>query len=248
MKTFRKIAQRTVLTAVLAAVAPGLAHAQINGFQIEEISIAGIHSAIKSGQTTCRAVVQAYIDRARAYNGVCTALLTADGADIPPSRGYVRAGSPLVFPTRTVGASTILPDLDQYRGLPLDYGRMERTVSDPAVMAQQGMRVGIANAGQLNALETLNIRGERSVSCKGAFDAHPSTGPLPSGAPPQCEVFRRQPDALERAAELDTQYGARPDLTALPMSTWLRNSLARSGLRLGAFASKSRITSRVQVT
>ena len=61
------------------------------------------------------------------------------------------------------------------------------------------MRVGIPNAGQLNALETINIRGERSVTCKGAFDAHPSTGPLPAGAPPQCEEFRKQPDALERA-------------------------------------------------
>lgn len=106
---------------------------------------------------------------------------------------------------------------EQYRGLPLDYGRMERTLSDPAVMAQRGMRVGIPKAGQLNALETLNIRGERSVTCKGAFDAHPSTGPLPAGAPVQCEAFRRQPDALERAAELDAQFGARPDLTALPM-------------------------------
>ena len=70
-----------------------------------------------------------------------------------------------------------------------------------------GMRVGIPNAGQLNALETLNIRGERSVTCKGAFDAHPSTGPLPAGAPAACEAFRKQPDALERAAELDAQYG-----------------------------------------
>ena len=39
-------------------------------------------------------------------------------------------------------ASTIFPDLDQYRGLPLDYGRMEPTVSDPSVTAQMGMRVG----------------------------------------------------------------------------------------------------------
>ena len=70
-----------------------------------------------------------------------------------------------------------------------------------------GMRVGMPNAGQINALETLNIRGERSVTCKGAFDAHPSTGPLPAGAPPTCEAFRQQPDALERAAELDAQYG-----------------------------------------
>jgi Asp-tRNA(Asn)/Glu-tRNA(Gln) amidotransferase A subunit family amidase len=188
-----------------------------SGFAVEEATIASIHAAITSGHTTCREVVQAYIDRAKAYNGVCTALVTADGGEIAPSIGYVRAGAPLTFPTRTVKASTLFPDLDQYRGLPLDYGRMDRSVSDPAVMAQRGMRVGIPNAGQLNALETRNIRGERSVTCKGAFDAPPSTGPLPAGAPAQCEAFRRQPDALERAAELDAQYGARPDLAALPM-------------------------------
>jgi Asp-tRNA(Asn)/Glu-tRNA(Gln) amidotransferase A subunit family amidase len=196
---------------------PGVAAQSRATFEVEEATIPSIHAAITSGQTTCRSVVQAYIDRARAYNGVCTALLTSDGLDITSATGYVRAGASLAFPVRTVKASTILPDLDQYRGLPLDYGRMERTVSDPNVMAQRGMRVGIPNAGQLNALETLNIRGERSVTCKGAFDAHPSTGPLPAGAPPPCEAFRRQPDALERAAELDAQYGARPDLAALPM-------------------------------
>src|SRR5262245_63487258 len=94
---------------------------------------------------------------------------------------------------------------------------MEQTVSDPGVMAQAGMRVGIPNAGQLNALATLNIRGERSVTCKGALDAHPSTGPLPPGAPGECEAFRKQPDALERAAERDAQFGRNPDLAALPM-------------------------------
>ena len=187
------------------------------GFQVEEATIAGIHAAIRSGQTTCRGVVEAYIARARAYNGVCTSLVTADGADLPPANGYVRAGSPLVFPTGTVAASTVFPDLDQYKGLPLDYGRMEPAISDPSVVHQMGMRVGMPNAGQLNALETINIRGERSVTCKGAFDAHPSTGPLPAGAPPECEPFRQQPDALERAAELDAQYGSNPDLAALPM-------------------------------
>ena len=186
-------------------------------FQVEEATIASIHAAIKSGQTTCKGVVQAYIARARAYNGVCTALLTADGADVAPAKGYVRAGSALGFPTKTVKASTIFPDIEQYKGLPLDYGRMEPTVSDPSVTAQMGMRVGIPNAGQVNALETLNIRGERSVTCKGAFDAHPSTGPLPADAPPGCEAFRQQPDALERAAELDDKYGANPDLATLPM-------------------------------
>ena len=79
------------------------------------------------------------------------------------------------------------------------------------------MRVGIPNAGQLNALETLNIRGERSVTCKAKCDAHPSDGPLPAACPAACEEFRKQPDALERAAELDAQYGTNPDLEKLPM-------------------------------
>ena len=191
--------------------------AAASSFQVEEATIDSIQAAIKSGQTTCRQVVQSYIDRARAYNGECTALVTADGAPIKPVNGYIRAGAPLVFPTKTVRASTIFPDLDQYKGLPLDYGRMERTLSDPSVFAEMGMRVGMPNAGQLNALETLNIRGERSVTCKGKLDAHPSVGPLPAGAPPECEKFRQQPDALERAAELDARYGSNPDLAALPM-------------------------------
>lgn len=186
-------------------------------FQVEEATIEGIHAAIKSRQTTCKAVVQAYIDRAKAYNGVCTALITPDGGKVSTAKGYVRAGKPLVFPARAVKASTIFPDLDQYKGVPLDFGRMEKTISDPSVTAQMGLRVGIPNAGQVNALETLNIRGERSVTCKGKFDAHRSTGPLPAHAPPACEAFRQQPDALERAAELDARYGSDPDLDAMPM-------------------------------
>jgi amidase len=79
------------------------------------------------------------------------------------------------------------------------------------------MRVGMPDAGQMNALETINIRGERSVTCKGKFDAHPATGPLPKGAPTVCEAFRKQPDALERAAELDAKYGTNPDYAAMPM-------------------------------
>jgi Asp-tRNA(Asn)/Glu-tRNA(Gln) amidotransferase A subunit family amidase len=94
---------------------------------------------------------------------------------------------------------------------------MEPTASDPSVQQQYGMIFGIPNAGQLNALETINIRGERSVTCKGEFDAHPSTGPLPAGAPEECEEFRQQPDALERAAELDAQYGSNPPLDEMPM-------------------------------
>jgi amidase len=186
-------------------------------FKIEEASIAGIQQAIKAGQTTCQQVVQAYLERARAYNGTCTALVTADGKPIAPAKGAIRAGAPITFPTQTVAVSTIFPKLHEYAGLPFELGRMEPTLSDPGVQQQWGMRVGIPNAGQLNALETLNIRGERSVTCKGDFDRAPSAGPLPAGAPKVCEEFRKLPDAIERAAELDKQYGRNPDLAKMPM-------------------------------
>ena len=157
---------RTVAVLSVLAPAAGTAGAQTL-FRIEESTIADVQNAIKSGQTTCRAVVQAYLDRAKAYNGTCTALVTADGAPIPPAKGAVRAGAPLTFPTTTVPVSKVFPDFSEYAGLPFEFGRMEPTISDPSVQQQFGMRVGIPNAGQLNALETLNIRGERSVTCKG---------------------------------------------------------------------------------
>ena len=186
-------------------------------FRLEEATIAGIHEAIRSGQISCQGLVRAYIDRAGAYNGACTQLVTPDGAPVAPASGPVRAGSPIGFPTSTVPASSILPDFDRYAGIPLDLGRMEPTVSDPTVQAQFGMVAGVPNAGQVNALSTLNLRGERSVTCQGACDAHPSTGELPADCPAACEAFRRHPDAVERAVELDAQYGVDPDLAELPM-------------------------------
>jgi hypothetical protein len=182
MKPVETVA-RVLAASALLAFLPNLAAAQIGGFHIEETTIAGIQEAIKSGQTTCRAVVQAYIDRAKAYNGTCTALVTSDGKPISPATGMVRAGSPVTFPTNTVPVSTIFPNYSEYQGRPFELGRMETTISDPSVQQQWGLRVGSPNAGQLNALETLNIRGERSVTCKGDFDRAPSAGPLPAGAP-----------------------------------------------------------------
>jgi amidase len=186
-------------------------------FQLEEATIAELHAAIRAGETTCVEVVEHYIARVRAFNGVASALVTADGADVPAAIGTVRAGSALRFPTTTVKVADVLPHLDKYNGPPLEFGRMEPTASDPAVRQQYGMIVGIPNAGQVNALATLNIRGERSVTCRGDFDRHPSLGPLPPGAPPVCEMFRHYPDALERAAELDAAYGRNPDLERMPM-------------------------------
>src|SRR5690349_22758812 len=98
-----------------------------SGFHVEEATIADIHRAIQSGDTTCQQVIQAFVDRARAYNGICTRLVTADGKPIKPGKGIVRAGAPLVFPKDTVAVSKILPDFDQYKGLPIEYGRMEAT-------------------------------------------------------------------------------------------------------------------------
>lgn len=205
----------TVKTVVALAAAFGALQASAQ-FRLEEATIDSIHSAIKSGETTCTQVIEAYIERAKAYNGVCTMPVTADGSRIPKVQGAVRAGAAITFPTQTVALSKLVPSFDKYVGDPPDYGRMETTASDPSVYQQYGMVVGIPNARQLNALETLNIRGERSVTCKGAFDAPPGT-PLPANAPAACEEFRKQPDALETAAALDAKYGRNPDLDAMPM-------------------------------
>jgi amidase len=186
-------------------------------FRLEEATISDLHQAIRAGNTSCLAVVQHYVKRVRAYNGVASMLVTEDGAEISEAYGTIRAMAPIRFPTRTVKASLLLPDLDKYKGPPLEYGRMEATGSDPSIQQQFGMIVGIPNAGQVNALATLNIRGERSVTCRGDFDLHPSKGPLPKGAPPACEFFRHLPDALERAAELDATYGRNPNLEQMPM-------------------------------
>jgi amidase len=193
------------------------AEAKTQAFRLEEATIDELHAAILSGAITVAEVVQRYLKRVRAYNGVASMLVTQDGEPVAEAQGVTRAGNALKFPAQTVKASTILPDLDRYNGPPLEFGRMEGTASNPKVQQQFGMIVGIPNAGQLNALGTLNIRGERSVTCWGAFDKHPSLGPLPPGAPSVCELFRQQPDALERAAELDKMYGRTPDLETMPM-------------------------------
>jgi len=188
-----------------------------DNFFVEEASIADLHQAIQAGRTNCLDVVKQYLARIKKYNGPSSLLVTQDGADIPPSTGTIRAGEPLQFDQRTIQASQLLPNLESYQGLPLEFGRMEYTASQPEVMQQFGMIVGKPDAGQVNALSTLNIRGERSVTCRGDYDLHPSLGPLPKGAPAVCEMFRHYPDALEQAAALDEQYGANPDLEKLPL-------------------------------
>ncbi len=205
------------IAALASATAMSATVALAQGFQIEEATIGDIQRAIRQGETTCVQVVEAYVERARAYNGICTRLVTLDGGPVAPGRGAVRAGVPIEFPSSAAPVREILPDFDDYRGLPVEFGRMEPTRSDPSVQQQYGMVVGMEDAGQLNALSTLNLRGERSVTCQADCDAHPSDGELPAHCPAACDAFRRQPDALERAAELDARYGANPDLDQMPM-------------------------------
>src|SRR4030067_791544 len=52
---------------------------QEGGFQLEEATIADVHRAIQAGQLTCRGLVQAYIDRAKAYNGARARRVASDG-------------------------------------------------------------------------------------------------------------------------------------------------------------------------
>ena len=170
-------------------------------FVLEEATIDDLHAAICQGRITCTQVVQRYIERCQRYNGVATVLVTADGTPVSNGlTGSIRAHNPLAFPPQTIPVSEVLPDFHHYQGPPLDLGHMDTTASDPQVHQQMGMVRGIPQSGQLNALSTLNIRGERSVTCKGEFDRHPSLGPLPPGAPPACDIFRHYPDALEQAA------------------------------------------------
>lgn len=210
------MSKRVAATTLLALTSTLFALAARADFQLQEATIDGIHAAIQRGDVTCRQIVASYLLRARAYNGMCTRLVTDDGRKAPKVLGAIRSGAPLKFPVETVALKSQLPDYDRYTGLPPDLGRMERTASDPGVYMQYGMVAGIPDAGQLNALEVLNLRGERSVTCKGKFDAPAGTA-LPAGAPAGCEEFRQQPDALEYAALLDAKYGRNPDLKAMPL-------------------------------
>jgi amidase len=215
-KTFLPVKAAALGALLLVALTPATAPAASSSFHLEEATIASTQQAIMEGRITCKGVVQAYINRIKAYNGQCTALVTADGKAIAPVAGRILGGSPVTYPTKTVALSSFAPDVDKWQGLPFEYGRMEPTISDPSVQQQFGMRVGLFDAGGVNAIETLNIRGERSVTCKGKFDAPPGT-PLPAGAPAACEKFRQLPDALERAEQLDRQYGTKPDLKKYPL-------------------------------
>ena len=183
-------------------------------FSLEEATIDELHEAIRAGETTCVDVVQHYIARVRAYQR--RRQRAGDGgrrAGAGSDRRGARRGAAALPDRRRSRPPTILPDLDKYQGPPLEFGRMEPTASDPSVQQQFGMIVGIPNAGQVNALATLNIRGERSVTCRGEFDRHPSLGPAAARRaagvrvlPPAARTRWSAPPSSTRT------YGRNPDL------------------------------------
>ncbi len=65
---------------------------QTKAFRLEEATIDDLHAAIRSGATTVVAVVQNYLARVRAYNGVASALVTEDGAPVAPATGVCACG------------------------------------------------------------------------------------------------------------------------------------------------------------
>ncbi|MGH9562548.1 MAG: hypothetical protein ACRD3S_13935, partial [Terracidiphilus sp.] len=99
---------------ILAATGAAMLAPAQSQFHIEEASITDIQNAIRSGQTTCEDVVRAYLARAKAYNGVCTALVTRDGAPIAQATGMLRAGSILRYPTQTVPVLSLFQAYNQY--------------------------------------------------------------------------------------------------------------------------------------
>lgn len=200
------VMKQFLMTLLVGAIAVADGVAQQTRFHLQEATIAGVHRAIQTGQITCQGLVQAYLNRAKAYNGVSNRPVTEEMAsDLLPNYSEYKA---------TVAATADLPPGDPKKTPPIEFGRMEPTASDPTAQQQYGMLVGIPNAGQLNAIGTLNVRGQRSVTCKG--DRDKKTG-RPPDAPAVCAEFAQQPDALEQAALLDAKYGRNPDLVNLPM-------------------------------
>ena len=117
---------------------------QTQSFRLEEATIDDLHRAIRSGATTVVEVVQHYLARVRAYNGVASMLVTQDGAPVPEATGVVRAGAALQVPDPDGEG---LDDPARSRQVPGAAARVRPHGGDrlrcPTVQQQFGMIVGI---------------------------------------------------------------------------------------------------------
>src|SRR6059036_67775 len=65
---------RHLVVASFILLVPGLASAQTAKFRIEEATIEDIQSSILRGEVTSTRLVELYLNRIKAYNGVCVNL------------------------------------------------------------------------------------------------------------------------------------------------------------------------------
>ena len=196
---------------------PALAFAQ--SFQVEEATIEA-HIAPSSGARRRAARSSRPTSSARGpTTASCTQLVTRDGAPVAAGAGAVRAGRAAVVSDATRWPSTRCCRTSRStRALPIElrpHGSARsriRTCSSSTAWSsasrrRPGQRAQHAQSSR-RALGDVQSRVRRAPvvrrRCRRA-------------APPACEEFRQQPDALERAAELDAQYGSNPDLEAMPM-------------------------------
>ena len=140
----------------------------------------------------------------------------ADGKPIRPRRGaFARAAD--AFPRKTVAASTFLPDLVRVQG-PADRVRAngdDDLGSERAAAVRHASRHSERRSAQRAGDPEHSRRafGELQGEVRRASVERSAAGIVSRG----CDAFRQQPDALEHAAELDKQYGSKPDLKKLPM-------------------------------
>src|ERR1700722_12894390 len=99
----------------------------INGTGAPQVPHPCTNVSKRSDRTPHNPLVQLYINRAKAYNGVVDELVTKDGAPILPAPWVVRAGFPLKFPTQTVAISALWNSTEAksevLRGLSVRNGR-----------------------------------------------------------------------------------------------------------------------------
>ena len=69
LKRIRTLAVATLITLAISSTARAQGGDAFQ-FRLEEATISDVHRAIQEGQLTCLGLVEMYLDRAKAYNGV----------------------------------------------------------------------------------------------------------------------------------------------------------------------------------
>jgi hypothetical protein len=134
-----------------------------------------------------------------------------------PFRKSPAPSAPLRFPIETVKASTMFPDRDKNKGPPFEFGPhgINGIRSERAAAIRHDRRQAQCRSGQRH--QHLQHPRRTLDGLQGQLRPSSVQGPLPKGTLAACEFFRQQPEALERAAELDAKFGRNPDLDKYPM-------------------------------